>query len=142
MITIIILVSIALGFLYIGLKLLEKAKHLKATGKKAFGTVVKNNYQKSHNDNRGLYYPVIQFITKNNQTIIQQLNFGSNPPKNVGTKLQLLYNPDNPKEVQINSELHLTYFPWFFILTGSLIIILVCLELFDIINFTQAIINW
>lgn len=137
----IILVAISLVFLYVGLMLLEKGKRFKAKGKKGIATVIKNNYRNIDNDSRGIYYPVVQLITQNNQTIIQQLNFGSNPAKKVGSTVQLLYNPDNPQEVQINSELHLTYLPLFFILIGSLIIILVCLELFDIINFTQAISN-
>jgi len=139
MVTIIILVSISLIFLYIGLMLLEKAKRLKATGKEAMAIVIKNNFKNGNDDHNGMYHPVVQFITKDNKLIIRELDFGSTSKRDLNTEIPILYNPVRPQEVQINSALHLNYLPWFFILTGGLITTLVFLELVDLINFTEAI---
>ena len=68
------------------------------------GVVIQLNWDY---DNEGVAhaYPVFQFV--NNETgeeIIAQSSSGSNPPDfHVGQEVDILYNPQNPYDVKVNS---------------------------------------
>jgi hypothetical protein len=90
MVIIIILVSISLIFLYIGLMLLEKANRLKATGKKSMAIVIKNNFKEGDDNQSGMYHPVVQFLTRDNQLIIRELDFGSTSKRDLNTEIPII----------------------------------------------------
>ncbi len=114
---------------------MEKGKRLSKIGKKAKGIVFKNNYKISGTDSRGIYYPVVRFLTENNEWITQEVDVGTNPPMAEGKEIEVLYDPNNPNEVIINSDLRLAYMPSFLTLIGIFGIVMTCLELLDITNF-------
>lgn len=131
----IILGIISIALLAIGLFTFEKGKRLSKIGKKAKGIVFKNNYKVLGTDTRGTYYPVVRFLTERNEWITQEVDVGTNPPMAEGKEIQVLYDPNNPHDVIINSDLRLIYLPWFFILIGILGLVATCLELLDVTQF-------
>lgn len=65
-------------------------------------TKIENNQEKT------LFYPVIEFVTEDGETIRYQDSTGSNPPRHkVGDQVQVLYDPQNPKHAQEESFLSL-----------------------------------
>lgn len=118
MANLIILVSISLPCTVIGYHLLEKGKKLKSGGRKVKGIVVGNNHRIPNHKSSGVYHPIVQFVSENNENITQELSIGTNPAKAVGTEIDLLYDPLNPYDVHTNSPFALTYMPWFIFLLG------------------------
>jgi len=130
----IILTVISIGFLGLGLLAFEKNIRLKRDGKKAKAIIFKNNYKTSPDKNGGSYYPVVRFVTENNYWITQELNFGLSSPMREGKEIEVFYDPNNPQEVVVNSNLQLKFIPWLFTFTGSCGLIICFLELLDITN--------
>lgn len=130
----IITAIIAMVFLACGLLYLEKAKRLKAKGVAVQSIIIKNNYKAFGLDRTGDYYPVVKFQTTNNEWITQELNICQNRPMKEGAVINILYNPENPQEVHINSAMHLTYLPWLLTILGVVVLAFFCLELFEITN--------
>jgi len=125
---------IAIFLLTIGLLRLEKSSRLKKKGKKAKAIIFANNYKILRPDTRGKYYPVVRFVTEDNEWITQELDFGQNPPMPEGKEVEVLYDPLEPQEVIINSAIQVVYVPWLFITLGICGFILSALELLDITN--------
>jgi len=123
------LVVLAMGLLY-----LERVNRLSVTGKKAAAIIISNNYKIYGNDRPDIYYPVVRFQTLNNNWVTQELSFGTNPPKAEGSTINILYNPANPQEVQINSGMHLTFLPRLLTIAGACGVALTCLELLEFTN--------
>ena len=117
-----------------GAKLRQKGNYLLAHGRKTEAVIFTNNYKSDSNG--GMYYPVVRFTTEKNEWITQELSIGFNPAKPQGTKLQVIYDPDDPKEVAINSTLYLEIIPLLLISIGCIgffVSIADYLELIDII---------
>lgn len=66
----------------------------------------------------GVYYPVVRFKTENQQWITQQLSIGYQPAKREGTKLEVIYDPEDPSNVEINSTFQLVILPRLFVSLG------------------------
>jgi hypothetical protein len=129
-----IIVLIISGVLVVaGAILWRKGNHLLANGKKAHAIIFKNNYSTS-GSNGGVYYPVVRFLTDKQEWITQELNIGYSPPKPEGTKLEVLYDPDDPTNVEINSSMQLEFLPRLFVGLGIAGLIFGVLEAFDIIE--------
>jgi hypothetical protein len=64
----------------------------------------------------GYYYPVVRFLTDKKEWITQQLNIGQTPPMKEGTKVEVIYDPDEPTTVQINSRFLLEILPRLFVM--------------------------
>jgi hypothetical protein len=105
------LVSIAIGAI-----LWRAGRRILARGKLSEATIVKNVYrpneitliQKAHgidDDESGTYYPVIHFMTDKNELITKQLTIGFNPPRSVGKKLSVIYNPRCPEFATLDNML-------------------------------------
>lgn len=97
-------------FIIVGIILWRKGSHLLSNGKKAKAVIFKNNVKRSGSDG-DLYYPVVRFITDEQEWITQELSIGYSPAKPEGTKLQVIYDPENPAIVEINSSFQLEIFP-------------------------------
>ena len=97
-------------FVIVGIILWRKGSHLLSNGKKAKAVIFKNNVKRSGSDG-DLYYPVVRFITDEQEWITQELSIGYSPAKPEGTKLQVIYDPENPAIVEINSSFQLEIFP-------------------------------
>lgn len=100
------------GFLVFGSYFLMKANHLLRYGKKAKGFVFANNFKRVYTSkNAGLYFPVIRFKTESEEWITQELEIGYNPPKEEGEKVKVLYDPDDPQHIQLDSTFVLVFLP-------------------------------
>lgn len=125
-------------FILVGAKLWQRGNHLIHNGKKAKAVIFKNNFKRSGSDG-GMYYPVVRFTTESNEWITQELNIGYSPAKPEGTKLEVIYDPDDPTNVDINGTFQLEVLPRLFVAIGLVGFILSLLEYLEIIDvFTIA----
>jgi Protein of unknown function (DUF3592) len=129
----IILLIISGVLLIVGAILWRNGNHLLANGKKANAIIFKNNFSRSRSSG-GVYYPVVRFLTDKQEWITQELNIGYLPAKPEGTKLEVLYDPDDPTNVEINSSAQLELLPRLFVGLGIAGLVLGILEAFDIIE--------
>ena len=126
-----IILLLSFGFLIIGTILWQKGNHLLANGKKADAIVFKNNFQSGSSDG-GMYYPVVRFLTEKKEWITQELSIGYSPAKKEGTKLQVIYDPEEPTNVEINSALQLEILPRLFVALGIVGLVFGILEYLDV----------
>jgi hypothetical protein len=125
-----ILIGISTVVSIIGIRLWQKNGHLLVAGKKAKAIVIENNYDSS--EGGGTYYPVVRFLTDKDVWITQQLNFGVNPAIKEGTRLEIIYDPEDPTRIQINSMFFLEVLPRFLLALGICGLTFAFLELFEI----------
>ncbi|MEQ9091363.1 MAG: DUF3592 domain-containing protein [Balneola sp.] len=128
-----IIVFIASIAVILGIVQWQKGKKLLGKGIKARAVVYKN-INKSRNSDSGYYYPVIRFQTEDDKWITQELNFGQTNPKEVGTELDILYDPQEPTIVDINSKFRLEILPRVLVSVGLVALILGLLSYFDLIH--------
>ncbi len=129
-----ILVFVSTILMLVGVKLWQTGDILVNTGKTAKGIVFKNNY-KGMGSNRGLYFPVVRFLTDKNEWITQELSIGQNPPMEEGKKLTLIYDPEDPTLVDIKSTFRQEFLPRMLVavgLSGIIIGLLLYLELVEL----------
>ena len=112
-----IITFISLIFIGIGIVSWQKGNHLSSIGKKVNAIIIKNNYKQTDTNN-GCYYPVVRFATLKKKIIIQELNIGYQPAKPIGKKVEILYDPENPHNVEINSIFQLVIIPRLFTALG------------------------
>lgn len=129
----IIVLLVSTASIAIGAILWQKGNHLTATGKKAKAVIFKNNYSGT-SPSGGMYYPVVRFLTEKQQWITQELSIGYNPPKEEGTKLEVIYDPDDPTHVEINSPFQLEILPRLFVAIGICGFVFGVLEMLDIVQ--------
>lgn len=125
----------------IGVQSWQRAKHLLTEGVKAEAIVFSNRY-KYTGSSSGLYHPVVRFKTQEGEWITQELNVGYLPAKPEGTKLEVLYDPAAPTDIEINSnsDFQLKVFPKVAIalgLIGVILGVLSYLEVIVIFDFTN-----
>lgn len=104
-------------FLVIGVALWQKGSYLLKNGKIADAIIFRNEYEYSKSGG-GAYYPVVRFMTDKQEWITQKLSIGYFPAKKEGTKLKVIYHPDDPTNVEINSPLQLELLPRLFVGLG------------------------
>ena len=70
------------------------------------GTVVGLEKRIFRAGSAGVYCPVVEFMPGAGETIRFESAFGSNPAsQKVGDKVKVVYNPQNPKEAEVDSGL-------------------------------------
>jgi hypothetical protein len=66
-----------------------------------------------------LYRPLVRFRTQDGQTIKFSPSIAMRPaPYQVGDRIKVIYEPDRPKQAQINRFVYLWFFPIMFITFG------------------------
>ena len=120
-------------FIIGGVKLWQKGNYLLLKGKKAEAVIFKNNFKRSGSSG-GLYYPVVRFRTNTNEWITQELNTGYLPAKPEGSQIEIVYNPDDPYSLEINSPLQLEILPRVFVGMGIAGFVLGLLAYLEIIT--------
>ncbi|MEM7296913.1 MAG: DUF3592 domain-containing protein [Bacteroidota bacterium] len=120
----------------IGVKLWQRGNILVNSGKIAEGIVFANNY-KGGGSNRGLYFPVVRFLTDKNEWITQELIIGQNPPMREGKKITVVYDPDDPTLVDIKSSLRQELLPRLLVALGLSGVVIGLLAYMEIIVLTQ-----
>jgi hypothetical protein len=101
-------------------------------GKKADAIIFKNHFEPSSSG--GTYFPVVRFLTDKQEWITQQLSIGYSPAMEEGIKLQVIYDPENPTNVEINSTIQLKILPWLFVVLGIGGLVFGTLEYLEIID--------
>lgn len=127
-----IILAISIGAITVGMLLWRKGNHLLTTGKKATAIIFKNNFHSGGGS--GVYHPVVRFLTDKQEWITQELDIGYSPAKKEGTKLEIIYDPDAPTNVEINSTFQLEILPRIMVAAGICGLIFGVLELFDVIQ--------
>jgi Protein of unknown function (DUF3592) len=95
------LVSLTIGWI-----LLRHGSQLLRKWKKSEATIVGNNYAPNEfalfepndptDDETGTYHAIVEFQTEEGKTITKQLDTGGYPPRPVGNKMTVLYDPGDP----------------------------------------------
>ncbi|MEO8474687.1 MAG: DUF3592 domain-containing protein [Chryseolinea sp.] len=129
-----IFMAISGGFIVMGAIILRDGGFIFPYGKKADAVIFKNNFSTSGSDG-GTYYPVVKFLTDKQEWITQEMRDGFNPPIPEGTKVEVLYDPENPTDVAINSSIRLRILPTIFIVLGAIGLALSILEYMGVLNF-------
>ena len=125
-----------IGFIGFGYYFRNRHQNLLKTGKRATAIIYKNEY--AHGTRGGaIYYPVVRFLTERNEEIIQKTNIGSSRPKPEGEKVEVIYDPLNPREVMINSKFNMVTLPWIFIGAGLVSLLIAVMISFDLIAPTK-----
>jgi len=96
------IIDVSAIFIVVGAKLWQKGNHLLTKGKKADAIIFKNNFNRTGSDG-GMYYPVVRFLTDKEEWITQELSIGYSSAKSEGTKLEVLYDPGDPTNVEVSS---------------------------------------
>lgn len=128
----IILLAISMLIVTAGILLWQKGTYLLATGKKAKAIIFKNNFSPGTGGNSGTYFPVVRFLTDKQEWITQELSIGYTSAKSEGTELEVLYDPEDPSNVEINSSFQLEILPRILVIIGGCGLILGILELVGI----------
>ncbi len=85
-------------------------------------------------DETGTFYAVVKFKTDLGETIIKQLDIGSNPPLSVGHRMLLFYNPNNPLEFVTYPWTKLKFFPKLLVAIGLIGLLVSIMDLFGVIS--------
>ena len=118
MFAIIIILIGSIGALTAGILLWQKGNNLRTTGKKADAIIFKNNYKAGNDIEFDVHNPVVRFLTDKQEWVTQELSIGYSPAKMVGTKLEVIYDPDDPTIVEINSTFQLETLPRIIVTLG------------------------
>ena len=129
----IIVLIIATGFLTVGVILWRRANHLLTAGKRASAVVFENVFE--YNRNGGVYYPVVRFQNERQEWVAVQLKIGRRPPIPEGTKLEILYDPENSGEAEINSGFYLEVLPRIMVVAGLFGMVFAILEALGITSY-------
>lgn len=116
-------------------KLWQKSSSLISHGKKAKAVVFRNNYKGVHNE-QGLYFPVVRFLTDKQEWVTQELSIGQNPPMEEGKQVQVIYDPEDPSEVEINTIFRLEILPRFLVAVGLCGVIIGFIMYLEIVEFS------
>jgi hypothetical protein len=130
-----LILAISLVLIVVGVLLWQKGNHLLATGKKAKAIVFKNNYNAGVGQGGGAYYTVVRFLTDKQEWITQELSVGYSPAIEEGTELDVVYDPDDPTTVEINSSFQLEVLPRLLFVLGVCGLLLGFLEILEITQF-------
>jgi hypothetical protein len=128
-----ILYLIGSGFIIFGAMLWQKGSRLQAYGKKAQAVIIQNNFHRDRSGG-GTYHPVVRFVTDTEERIIQELDFGVNPPMAEGTPLEVLYDPEEPTTVTLASPFYLEILPRILVASGLIAVVSASLELLGVIS--------
>jgi hypothetical protein len=102
-------------------------------GKKAEAIIFKNNFHPSKSGG-GTYSPVVRFLTDKQEWITQELSVGYSPAIEEGTKIEVVYDPNDPTTVEINSTLQLEVLPRLLVVIGVIGLIFGTIEYLEIID--------
>jgi hypothetical protein len=100
----------------------EKYKHTK-------GQIIEINQKRLYDDNykeRNQYYPKVRYYDDNGEPYIFEFKIGSERyPDNIGEEIDLLFNPNHPEDVVVNSFLSKWLGPVIVCTVGLFILIIV-----------------
>ena len=108
-----------------GAYLWVKGNHLILNGKKVKAFVFANRHEYNPtNSKMGLYFPVVRFLTEDKEWVTKKLDVGYNPPLEEGSRLKIIYDPDDPEYLQIDNSFMLEFLPRILVACGMIGLIL------------------
>ncbi len=114
----IIILIISCILILVGAKLWQKGNDLIVEGKVAEAIVFKNNF-KSYRGETGLYFPIVRFTTDKDEWVTQELSIGYLPAIPEGSKIEVIYDPDDLSTVEENSTIQLVWLPRLLVVLGA-----------------------
>lgn len=134
----IILSAVSAVLIILGVYFWQKNDYLLSNGKKAKGIIFKNVKESSVSDRGNAhYYPVVRFLTEKKEWITEKLLVGYSHAMKEGTEVDVLYDPDEPNNVVLDSTFQLVVLPRLLValgILGFLTGILEFLAITDLIN--------
>lgn len=110
-------------FLYLGITGYVKKADLMQHSTKTIGYVKENIRHKNRKSTS--YRPLIQFKTEDGETRTFESELSSNPPKySVEQPVEIIYNPADPRNAEINNPWALWFSPTLLTAFGSIALIL------------------
>jgi hypothetical protein len=74
--------------------------------------IIRNRYKPgTDGEGDGVYYPTVQFVTQKNEKVVKELDFGYSVKKEIGTELNVVYDPENPSDFVTSPTLWLKIVP-------------------------------
>jgi hypothetical protein len=110
-----------------------KGGYLLENGKRARATIVDSVYESS-SDGPGVHYPVVRFLTNKQEWITQKTNVGYSLARKVGARVEVIYDPDEPTNVEINSVFILAILPRLLVCAGVVGFVLSILFYLNIVD--------
>ncbi|MBP7176376.1 MAG: DUF3592 domain-containing protein [Thermoclostridium sp.] len=115
----VIFLIVGVLFLIIGLRMYSSQQNFAKTGVTVEATVI--NIVSHKSSDSVTYRPEVEFRTKTGETIQVIHNMGSNPSKyKKGDVVNVIYSPDNPYEIMMDSAFEKVVFPLTFIGLGGI----------------------
>ncbi|NEU07859.1 DUF3592 domain-containing protein [Flavihumibacter sp. R14] len=138
------IIFLSLVALTIGWVLWRRGKHLLKKWKKSEAMVVSNKYTPNEfalfesidpvRDETGTYHAVVEFKTDKGQTIKKQLDIGGNPPRPVGQRMLVIYDPNNPLNFLTDHRTKLEIIPRILVALGLIGLLVSIADLFGVIS--------
>ncbi len=127
------IIFFSLILLMVGVILWRRGNRILRVGKRSEAKIIKNVYEPG-DEGSGVYYPVIEFYTDQNEKITKQLSIGYYPAKPTGRRLSIVYDPSNPNDVVSSPGLVLVFIPRLIAAIGATGIIAAIFDLLEIIS--------
>ena len=109
------------GAIIAGAYLWIKGNILILKGKKVDALVYANRHQYNPTNSKlGLYFPVVRFLTDDKEWITKKLEVGFNPPLEEGSRIKIIYDPDDPEYLQIDNPFMLELLPRILVAGGMI----------------------
>jgi hypothetical protein len=138
------IIFLSLVALTIGWFLWRRGKQLFKKWKRSEAIVVKNNYTPNEfrlfesndpiGEETGTFYSVVEFKTEKGETITKQLDIGLNPPRQVGQRMLVIYNPENPLDFLTYSRPTFEIIPKLLLIIGLIGLIVSVSDLVGLIS--------
>lgn len=132
------------GFITLaGIYLIRKNINLMKVGIRTTARVLSTRFERTHsseddpNTKKGVFYSTIQFTSKNDQRITQELGVGTNREDAIGTEKKIIYDPQSPEKLEVDDFFILVTFPWIVFGIGVTGILWISLELAKVVDFVK-----
>ena len=126
---------IGVGFMVVGIKKWQAGRWFQKHGVRTTGTVIESVRKRSRGSKYYVYTPVIYFETPDGKPFSRKMDYGDSMesyPK--GAEVDIIYDPENPKDFDFDGVNHQTIIPLLVILIGLVITTLFMLELYGMVD--------
>lgn len=126
-----IVLIISIIFIIVGIKLLNKSRHLTRIGVKTTGTIIDAQIKQRMSLESSSSYKVVEFVDVNSKSFQFRGKIGLAPYGNmsVGEKVSILYDPSNPENASID-DFKERELPWIVVLSIGAFLFLISSGIF------------
>ena len=105
-----VVLALAVALLVAGAATLLHTMRFVQGAERTTGTVIDLSEDFSSDDGT-VYYPVVRFTTAEGRTVEFRSSTGSSPPPDVGDRVEVLYDSDDPQDAQLSGFFDLWLWP-------------------------------